>query len=604
MAQVSRCNLVRSILAANDAFCTVWALACTMIKAGAIVKAASDGTTKVVAGITATGFGGAPGFPWAPLTAVPAQAGTGPTLAALTNNGLVTVTGLSGLVAPTAANAGGSEGNFLAFTGFINGANNGIFQIAEYVSATACRIYNPSAVVPDANSGNVGVTWSESSIITAAYVSATWSGKAPWLVLETHRMVVCPLTTAATLIRGEKVTQGTGSTLCEGEYLGSVFDTTAGSPTINTGWAVIQPRDRNTWAQTAITGATSGNSFTPSAAPKVFVDEQAIWKSSANYTQGSMYWCCLDASADAANLFSALAAQSFCTAAVAPGGTATGTNASMPTVAGVAVMQGTAAVAVGATWPATSQAHANWYSASVDPSATANKFNVLCANGMGTPTSPLVTGAAATVGRSPDCSYTVVDYNLTSPQGMQWGRLDETEPGCVSPFYVFSACGDPGPSYNRFSNTNGTVSWDSTGVVLNTSFTPNGFKGFTARGCGVAARDLYQPWGYEIGNLNYTLISSNYSVVPRTMNHPAATPPMKVTGGYLFNNGAQVTGGNAAVGQVKGRVGRPRWQRWQPVAGGLATYDTFQWLGVLLGSNSNPGVEVGPWDGASTPATS
>ena len=56
---------------------------------------------------------------------------------------LATITGLSGMYS-------GIVGKSIQFTGFANGANNGTFQIAAYISPTSVTITNASAVSPDA----------------------------------------------------------------------------------------------------------------------------------------------------------------------------------------------------------------------------------------------------------------------------------------------------------------------------------------------------------------------------------------------------------------------------------------------------------------------
>ncbi len=595
MADVIRCNQARTVVASSDDWQVFDAFIANLIKAGAVYKASGDGTA--AGGGSKDTTGAIASYLLKSLTAV--QNATGPTIAAVTNGGLATITGLSGLVVPTSTNGGGSEGNFLVFTGFSTSANNGTFPIAEVVSTTACRIYNAAAVQADANNGSGSVTWAEKNIVGVAYNSATWSSKSPWVVLETYRMIKVPITSAISLTRGEKVTQGSGATLCEGEFQGSVFDTVG-----VTGWAVIKPRDRNTWATTLITGATSGNTFTPSATPRVFVTELVIQKSASNYSDGSIYLCCLDndVAVDGHNLFSYLATQGACTSTVPPGGTASGGNASMPTVAGVACLRGTASVVVGATWAVhASQVH-QAIMGNAPPASTATNFDLLIPNNFGTPTSPSVTGAAATSGRTPDGSWTIVEYSTTpNPYGMSYQVMDDAEPGDVCPFAFNSINGDSGSGFDRFAAGSTNATWNGSALVSTNSSAY--WRCFTARGCGVAARDLVVTLYYD-HSVSQNFFASTYGVVPREANHPATTPPFKTAGFFLMQEGAFNTAGNAPVVMTKTLKGRPRWWRLNPIGGSLATYDSKKWLGIQQGSTSQPGIMIGPWDQSTVPAAS
>ena len=601
MARVIRVNQARSNVVNNDEFCVLWHGVCALIKAGAIYKASGDGSLTTRTGVESSGVLASNKFNLA-LTNV--QVGmTGATLAAMTNGGLVTITGLSGLVVPTDANQGGSEGNFLTFTGFADSANNnGTFQIVEVVSSTACRIYNANANLSDANNGTGSIGWTEQTII-GTYSPTFATGKNPWVCLEVGRTIKVPITSAAatSLVRGEKVTQGSGPTLCEGEFLGAVYSSASGS-----GWAVIAPRDRNTWqSASAITGATSGLSFTPSALPKIFVNEMVFWKSVSNMYQGSWYWSCLDTVAENAYRFSVLATTDTCVGNVAPGGhgTASIQTNSMPTVPGIMVCTGAAAVAVGATWAVTSQSHGNLFSSNNGPTAQTN-FHIMCGNFHGTPTSPAVAGAAATSGRTPEASFTFATHDGTpNIYGISFQRFDDCEPGDVCPWAVLTPDAQSRSTFNRF-NSSINYTWSSNLHMLNGTNLTCAWKTFMGRS-GPTARDLAAPMQIETNSPGSQLMAANYAQVPREINHPDAIPPYKVKSPKYTFDGGSITNGSAPVTIPKGEKGRPRFVRM--IGAGSApttTADSKKWVQVFTGFNgASASFVIGPFDGSTTPAT-
>ena len=151
MANVINANLIRDTNNPPDAWCVTWRLILSLIQAGWQIKSSSNGTTKLDVGTASP-----TDFNLATLQNVGAG-GTGPSVTNKEFAGLMTVTGVSGLVPPTATDPG-SEGNFITFAGFASGGNNGTFQIAEVLSATSCTIWNTSGVAGDANNGNVGAS--------------------------------------------------------------------------------------------------------------------------------------------------------------------------------------------------------------------------------------------------------------------------------------------------------------------------------------------------------------------------------------------------------------------------------------------------------------
>lgn len=574
-------NLVRDLTNAADAFHGVFKLAQAMIHAGWRPVAHSNGTTKVSAGsYTNTN--------WFALQNVGAG-GTGPSVTLKEHSGLMTITGVSGLVSPTSSDPG-SEGRFLTFTGFASAGNNGTFQIAEVVSATSCKVWNNSGVAGDANNGTGGVTWQEKSFLTAPYSPATFATQAPWCVLEGGRIVKVPINAApGALLVGETVTQGAGDTQRIGEFLGYVYDSVSG-----TGWLVIDPRDYGTWDTTTITGVLSTATM-PGAnitgTPQIFVHEVVFWKTSASYHTGSVYWGCFNAATESALRFSTLAGNSDCTAAVAPGGGATGGNNPFPGFAGTPpfparTLRGTAA----ATSPAQAQSHTALMHATAN-SGLGSRFQILVANAIPRPD------------RSADNTWVLEHSFDASGAGYLLGvfRLDETEPGEVCP-------------YAGFSNLNLGVSSQYTALASpTTSVTPSyGFytgtstyswHGFTARGCGVAANDLPTPLiamepCFAGANALTTGTGTNYA---RQLQFPTASGPFRRVQVELGYSGAQTLAGPGTTfpRSFKGKV---RWMHLMTPGNLLDDSDTKGYIAVFAQNGAtSPAVYVGPYDRTTTP---
>lgn len=92
--------------------------------------------------------------------------------------GAVRMTGLSGM-------ASGDVGNFFTISNSASSPNNGTFKIVHFVSSTSVDVYNPSAVVSDANNGSIH--WAEVGAWTfnAAKIVVAAAGSAhSWAVLK------------------------------------------------------------------------------------------------------------------------------------------------------------------------------------------------------------------------------------------------------------------------------------------------------------------------------------------------------------------------------------------------------------------------------------
>jgi hypothetical protein len=79
------------------------------------------------------------------------QSGTGATLASASGSE-ITITGLSGFSSL-------SQGRYLVLSGATSASNNGEFLILSYISPSSVIIENSSAILPDANNGNI--SWTE-----------------------------------------------------------------------------------------------------------------------------------------------------------------------------------------------------------------------------------------------------------------------------------------------------------------------------------------------------------------------------------------------------------------------------------------------------------
>lgn len=290
----------------------VWHLILRMLKAGAWLRASSDGTTKVVSDNPAshTAF---------PLTSVGAG-GAAAHITAVEDHPygkLCTVTNVAGLVAPT-DEGGQSEGNYLTLTGSTGGLADGTHQIYEVLGATSCKVL-VRAGTPAVNPGDIA--WQEKGLLAAPNYTlgaAQW-----WACLELMQTYQLSFTTAPVgkFLVGEVVTQaGTGAT---GEVVGVVWGANA-----NLGWAIIQPRSGAFNSSGVLTGAWSGATVTPTALYKFRRQIVFARGTAANTYTGSIWYTMLldDGGAEAAELYSTKAAHVACTATVAPGAANTDGN--------------------------------------------------------------------------------------------------------------------------------------------------------------------------------------------------------------------------------------------------------------------------------------
>lgn len=574
MAHVTIPNSARATNA--DHFSGIWKLAQGLIKAGYIYKASSDGSAKDTTGAITASKWGAP-------AAVGGQTGAVASITTKLGDD-VTLTGVTGLVAPTASNQGGSEGRFLTISGAASAGNNGTFQIVEVLSATSCRVRNASAVASDANNG--AITWTEKDPLGIAYVVGSY-GQGSWIVLQGASMLKVPFTVApvGAFLRGENVTQTT--TGAQGEVVGVTFD-----PGTGAGYLVIAPRlsgsgaARRGWNQDStatyvITGGTSAATVNPNGTIIEYVQQTVIEKDNGagtHLTSGAIYHQCIDVVGETASAFSTLAGAAGCTATIQPGGGGTG-NAFPAT--GSWVPHGSA----------TSQTGTVWWRTNFSGAGTFGNFQILIANCIER-TSVSADGSFVWSEGQNSSALTV-----RSNGGFAFQRLDNSEDGDVNPYVWFTATSTV--TYGSRSRT------AETGVVDNEVMWRAGNMLHTARGSftgwrrrGLSSEAFMDPIGAVLGTG-----AANSAYAPILQFGAPTTDPEKVAtaaAGTLVTEPIWVVG---VVQNAKCRKGTLRWMRMADGNTSLDTYDTKKWLILDTFSTSNFDISLllGPWDQSTTP---
>lgn len=582
MANVQKLNYTRGadVSTNPDLWSSIWILVCALIQAGWVVKASSNGTTKVApADISTQNF--------CTLANV-GSGGTAPSVTALALGTFATITGVAGLVAPTSSSPG-SEGNFITFTGFASSGNNGTFQIVEVLSATSCRIRNTAAVASDANNGSGGVAWQEKSVFTTAYVQATWTSKAPWIVLAGARRVKIPLSSNPTgFLPGEEVTQGTGSTQRKGRLQGVVYGASSG-------WMVIDPYGDNAWDNaTDIVGVTSGATLAFASIPTtplVYQVELLIAKSASTYYTGSIYWLAVDPANETAQLLSAVAATSDATASSPPGFTAAAA-ASLPS-RGI-VMCGTTKAAV----PSQAGAHADF-------GTTTNTL-------YGSRSQAVLANALPRLDRAVDGSWWLFAHSNTTDTmrtGFGWQQVDDCELGDLAPYASWANSDSTGASYATFNRQRLVPTTSDVGqnAFGGNSSAPHGnWRGYAARGCPQATRDIVVPFHINVSMLAVSGadgVLQTPTNAARVTNHPDASPPLRRESPLLTHDGSSTLADGNTNG-VKVMKGRPRWLTTAGNGGLLTTY-SLEWFAIIdQSSTTRRAYIVGPSDGTTIIASS
>jgi hypothetical protein len=394
---------------------------------------------------------------------------------------------------------------------------------------------------------------------------------AGWEVLEGPDTLKIPLSAAptGTFLRGEKITQATSS--AEGELLGFVWDSVGGS-----GWMAVLPRTGTFNNSNVITGAISGATATPTGTIITWKREVMFYKpGSSNVLNGAIYYICADASAESAQLFSALATSSGCTATVGPG--MGGTGNAFPSK-GI-VVRGNAGSTTPAAW-----------------------FGNLT-TGFQTNAEIAATNVTPATNVSADGTFYCVVSNsnaANSAAGFGLMRLDDTEPGDCEPFaFLTSGASQSFATWNNTATTsigapNYNFNWSNQLGAIS-------FLGYQARGNGAldvvnAYRAMVNATGAATPSIFAAEVAVDLAKPVRIVNSPATTRPL--VGELIGVVTAGLTSIANTVPQMKGRC---RW--FQAFAVGN-TYDTFQnktMLGVSVATTTAPCMAIGPFDGTTTP---
>ncbi len=552
---------------ALDWFSHMWFLTRCLLKAGWRSMASSDGSTKETTG-------GDTACKWGTSLAVPSQTGVAASIGAAVGKDFV-FTGLTGLVSPTRANQGGSEGNYLLISGAASGGNNAVWQISKVISASSCnaRPLITTGVASDANSGSI--TWTERSALTTAY-SAMANGA--WIVLRGPSILKIAFTTAPTgvFLRGENISQAT--TGAEGEVLGVTFE-----PTTGIGWMVVAPRvsgsgaDARGWNHSnVVTGAKSSATFTPSAGPIDYVREVMIMRGTTLFA-GTIYYAALDVSGESASLYTTLAASAGCTATIPPGG---GGTANAFPATGCYVVTGTGG--------SVSHTTSAWVGTNYATTNTIGNLQVFAANCL----------ERSTI--SQDGSWcTALGQPVASTQSAgstpMFQRLDNGEEGDVEPYawYAPSDTNTVDARSRTAAATSGTGAEAWIGASVFEQNTGNAWVSIRRRGLSSEAFLSVHPGLFTYRSIVALAVSTNSTDPEKVSSSAQTTAPLVLEPMFLGSYG---TG-------TKVRKGSPRYIF---CINGNVGYDTFgakQWLspgppavGTLNGLSF-----VMPYDGSTVP---
>jgi hypothetical protein len=390
----------------------------------------------------------------------------------------------------------------------------------------------------------------------------------PWIVLEGPSIYKIPINSASTgtFTRGEPITQATSS--ATGELLGYVYDATNG------GWLVVAPRTGTFNGSDVITGSISGATISPSATPREFKQQVCFWKSTSATTTGCCYYVVADAASETSSLFSDLAInQVNCTGQVAPAGGGTGNT--FPTLA-IAII-GTGGSTTGTNWRTSG-------------SSSSNVAHSMIAAVNATP------GSGVSADGSFWCTWGVTGGSVLNLDAFGLFRLDDTEPGDISPYAW------------RYHTSSVFASWSRTAAAAPTNniFSWNPWWGdsdavswtaYIARGTG-GASDVPKPFSillpFKINQLSKNhFYCNNTADFAKIHNHPATTKPYA----------AEPLGLGCDSTNFYMKKGHIRWIRCASFGASFNSLDSLQWFALQSNSSTtNPSIYIGPWDGTSVPA--
>ncbi len=444
---------------------------------------------------------------------------------------------------------------------------SGIWKLTRVMKAAGWNVKAHSDGTTKTSSGtNMNDSWgNDGDPMLDTYPA--FDTDAPWIVLEGPKTIKLIITSApsGTLVRGEQVTQATSS--ATGELLGIVYDSTA-----TYGWAVIAPRTGTFNGTNIVTGAISGQTFTPTSVKTFTREVMFSKKGSSSIDSGTIYYICADSSAESTSLFSSLAAQSGCTASIPPGGGGTGN--SFPSIA-MAVR-------------------------STGGDVSAPEYFLFQASGVGFHVNKMshiaAVNATPNTGISPDGSFYLLASNATPTNslcGFGFFRLDNGEPGDVDPYAWYYSSNS---SFSSFSRT--VASQYSTSIYITWTGIKNyqyaEFRGYASRDGYFSARDKVVPfYGTFSSTGDKPMMSRAEPSYMKVQSHPSSSAiyirePIKLCTDGLTNG----------INMYKGDI---RWMQIIPTGNPKDTLDDKKWYCIYGFNTTNPGVIIGPGDGSSTP---
>lgn len=543
----------------------IWAMTRAMKKAGWKYLASSNGSSKDTSadpGLDYWGTGGATG-----------DSGTDGTLGAASG-------GRIAFSAATGTFAAADKGRFISITGGALGANNHYHQIEEVISATAVRLdarnpgFTPTAS-GETNNGSLNWAVYDPTLTDVATGPTTQK----WILMQGPSTIKIPITVAPvagpsgfTFIRGENVAQAT--TGAEGEIIGWTYE-----PSTSAGYLVILPRvigtggDPYGWDDTyTVTGATSGCTADQDGTALEYRHQVAIGKAT-DQTQGWFYYQCIEPVAETASDFYTLSQSTGCTATVLPAGG--GTDNGFPALAWTALGYG--GTASPAKWNGCNSLRAMAKAQIIAVDAIWEED--YSADG----TFACYTAAVAPVG---------------NPYGSRgFYRLDDTEPGDVSPFVsaqvINSNLYNDTARYQAYSSASlptGAESWCSTEQLDNGLSTSHAvFKGWRRRGsgsddnfitCEAACLFLCQSNEKDVEWQTSDSGKVATEALPTKMREP-----LWVVSGWINR---------------KMRKGTIRWMGIVQGGNPNDTYDGGRWIQL---HNTDGCLVAGPWDQTSVPSS-
>ena len=490
-------------------------------------------------------------------------------LGGATVRGRLQVTGLTGMTSA-------SKGRFLLIGNTSGSTNDVMAQIEEVISANEVYVDARTFTFTLAEGNNGTLTWDEIDPTNEVYPTRL-DAVSCWSAWQGPSIIKIPITAAPvvgstgfTFIRGENVVQAT--TLAEGEILGFEWDG------VSVGYLVISPRligtggDPYGWGTTnVITGDTSGATVTQVGTALEY-RHQVVLGQGTSFPATSGYWFnqCFEPVGEATEDFHTLAQSTGCTPTVLPGHSGAGNAFPLHAWSTCGGPTGTT-YSAGATWHGSNSA---WN--------TANG-HAICMDAIweedwsadGT-----VIWAIANTGNYYGCRAFV--------------RLDDTEPGDVTPFATFGISlnamydGANRNSANQSSSI-GSANYMNTQIQDSQGTTHSNWRGWRRRG--FPTEDAYLSMEmliqYPLSSLADTpAIEANNAKADRVATalvETKAREPVRI--------------GSVSDSHGKMRKGTVRHMTLIQGGQGNNTYDNGQFLQL---SPTNGAFTV-PWDGVTLP---